>query len=89
MEALRIFEKSSFERAFKKLTPDQKAAVRQALIRLPDSVGKPQLHAGLGIRSFGKYLECRAGLKIRVLFIFSKATSFWRPPELTKQSPVT
>lgn len=68
MDTLRIFQKSSFERAFGKLSPEQQTAVRETIVRLPDAIGKPHVHSGLGVRPFGKYLECRAGLKLRVLF---------------------
>jgi hypothetical protein len=54
VETVKILSKTSFDRAFKKLSPQQQAAVRAAVSRLPESVGKPHLHAGTGIRSFGK-----------------------------------
>ena len=68
MEAVKIFTRSSYDRAFKKLTGPEKAAVNAAVSRLPDSVGHPHTHSGTGIRRVGKYLEYRVGLLLRVLF---------------------
>jgi hypothetical protein len=67
---MRYGTKSSFDRAYKKLTPVQQDAVDDAIDLLCD------LHegvirippAGLGLKSFGKYLEIRAGLGIRIFF---------------------
>jgi hypothetical protein len=43
--------------------------VEEALRVLPDCFGHPHLHAGISIRRLRKNVfECRAGLKIRVLF---------------------
>jgi hypothetical protein len=41
----------------------------QALRVLPDCFGDPQRHAGISIRRLRKNIyECRAGLKVRLLF---------------------
>lgn len=68
METVKIFAKPSFDRAFKKLTAQQQSVVKNAIAKFPESIGKPHLHSGISIRSVGKYLECRAGLQMRVLF---------------------
>ncbi len=68
MEAVKIFNRAAYDRAFKKLTPQEKSAVNAAVARLSDAVGKPHSHSGISIRRVGKYLEFRAGLQLRVLF---------------------
>ena len=72
MEALKVFSKPSYDRAFKKLTRHQQAQVKAAIFELPESVGQPHSHSGIGIRPFGKFFECRAGLQLRVLFCFDR-----------------
>jgi hypothetical protein len=43
--------------------------VEEALRFLPDCFGQPHVHAGISIRRLrGNVFECRAGLKIRLLF---------------------
>jgi hypothetical protein len=43
--------------------------VEEALRVLPDCFGQPHRHAGISIRRMKKNIfECRAGLKIRLLF---------------------
>lgn len=64
-----ILYRPSFERAFKRLTDQEKEDVRQAIRKLERSFGRPHFHSGLSIRAFGKYYECRAGLKLRCLFL--------------------
>lgn len=66
---MKIFMRPAFARRFRKLAPEQQAEVRAAAMRLPDVFGRPHLHAGLGLRSFGRYFEFRAGLAVRVLFL--------------------
>jgi len=63
-----ILRKPAFDRAYKKISEQEQAEIAAAISRLHGAIGKPHLHSGLGIRPFGKFLECRAGLKNRVLF---------------------
>jgi hypothetical protein len=67
-----ILTRPSFDRAFKKLTPDQQARVDEAIDRAAAAFGRPHLHAGIGMRSVGNFFEFRAGLGLRVLFVASK-----------------
>ena len=47
----------------------QPSSICAAIARLPDAMGKPHVHAGLGIRKLRKAMfEVRAGLQTRVLF---------------------
>jgi len=64
-----ILQRPSFERAYDKLTPQQKARVDQAVGRLEKSFGRPHEHAGIGVRSIGHFFECSAGLQLRILFV--------------------
>ena len=45
----------------------QRARVDVAVQRFEQSVGRPHQHDGLGLRPFGRYLEFRGGLHVRVL----------------------
>jgi len=64
-----IFVRSGFERRYRKLSPQQQSKVDSAVLRFRDAVGKPQAHSGIGLRPFGRYLEFRAGLDLRILTI--------------------
>jgi len=64
-----IFRRSSFDRAYSRLTHQERQRVNLAVDRLEKSFGHPHEHGGLGIRSIGHFFECRAGLQIRVLFV--------------------
>jgi hypothetical protein len=71
-----MFRLPSFERAFRRLTRAQQAAVNAVLRRLPGAFGHPHRHAGLGLRPFGRYFECRAGLGLRVLSLLDEGEFF-------------
>jgi hypothetical protein len=58
-----------FFASLKKLNDTDVIRVEEALRVLPDCFGQPHLHAGISIRRLRKNIfECRAGLKIRILF---------------------
>ena len=57
-----IYTRPRYDRAWRKLTPSQQAAVNAAVARLEAAFGKPHEHSGLGLRAFGRYYEFRAGL---------------------------
>jgi hypothetical protein len=67
-----ILTRSSYQRAFKRLSSPQQTAVNAAIGRLPEIFGRPHLHSGVGIRPFGKFYECRVGRDLRVLFVFDE-----------------
>jgi hypothetical protein len=67
-----ILTRPSYDRAFKKLTPQQQARMEQAIERLEPAFGHPHIHGGIGLRSIGDYFEFRAGLGLRVLFVAAK-----------------
>jgi hypothetical protein len=64
-----IYARPRYERAFRALSPQQQSAVKAAVSRLESAFGHPHLHSGIGLRAFGRYLEFRAGLGLRVLFL--------------------
>jgi hypothetical protein len=64
-----IYTRPRYDRAWRKLTPSQQAAVNAAIARLEASFGRPHEHSGLGLRAFGSYYEFRAGLGLRVLVL--------------------
>jgi mRNA-degrading endonuclease RelE of RelBE toxin-antitoxin system len=58
-----------FFAALEKLSDADMTRVEEALRVLPDCFGQPHLHAGISIRRLRKNIfECRAGLKVRILF---------------------
>ena len=64
-----ILHRPSFERAYRKLTAQEQTRVDKAITRLEKSFGRPHEHAAIGIRPFGRFFECRAGLQLRILFV--------------------
>ena len=64
-----IRSRPSFDRAYARLTGQQRDRVDAAILRLEGAFGRPHLHAGIGLRPFGGYFELRAGLDLRVLFV--------------------
>jgi hypothetical protein len=63
----------SYERAFGRLTDQQQEGVQAALSVLENALGNPHTHSGIGIRRFGKFLEARAGLDLRILLVSREA----------------
>ena len=62
-----IYYRPGFARRYRKLGPLQRSRVDIAVGRFAEQVGRPHQHGGLGIRPFGRYLEFRVGLELRVL----------------------
>jgi hypothetical protein len=71
-----IYRRPRYERGWRKLTVPKQASVNAAVARLQAAFGKPHEHSGLGLRSFGRYYEFRAGLGLRVLFLQEKGDLF-------------
>jgi hypothetical protein len=70
---VKILLTSHFSRDVKRLTDQERAEVEAALNQLADAFGDAHKHAGLGIRKLKRNLfECRAGLRLRILFFASK-----------------
>jgi hypothetical protein len=58
-----------FHAALKRLSDADFAGVEAALQVIPDCFGHPYTHSGISIRRLRKNIfECRAGLKVRLLF---------------------
>ena len=58
-----------FRTALKHLSDADFARVEIALQAIPDCFGHPHAHSGISIRRLRKNIfECRAGLKVRLLF---------------------
>ena len=62
-----IYQRPGFGRRYKRLSPQERARVDSAIQRFQDSFGRPHAHGGIGMRPFGRYLEFRAGLDLRIL----------------------
>ncbi len=60
---------SRFRGSLKNLSDADFDRVEEALRAIPDCFGHPHVHTGLSIRRLRKdVFECRAGLKVRLLF---------------------
>ena len=65
----RVLAGPRFQQSLLSLSDADLARVEEALRIIPDCFGQPHVHAGLSIRRLKKNVfECRAGLKIRLLF---------------------
>lgn len=62
-----IYCQPGFERRYKKLSPQQRSRIDGAVARFERTVGRPHEHGGISLRPFGRYLEFRAGLDLRIL----------------------
>jgi hypothetical protein len=70
---IRIDLSSRFQREASKLSGRDRSDVEAALSALAKSFGDVHAHAGIGIRRLKKNLfECRAGLRLRILFFVRK-----------------
>jgi hypothetical protein len=66
---LAILLSPRFLAALKNLSDADVTRAEEALRVLPECFGQPHLHAGISIRRLRKNVfECRAGLKVRLLF---------------------
>ena len=66
---LRIELSAEFRKAIRALSKGQRRHVGQVLNGIQAGFGQPHSHSGLGIRRLRKnYFECRAGLKLRLVF---------------------
>ena len=64
-----IFLSARFQAALENLSDADFARVESALQAIPDCFGHPHAHSGISIRRLRKNIfECRAGLKLRLLF---------------------
>ena len=68
---MRYGTKSSFDRAYKKLSSDEQDAVENAVMKLCD-LSEGHISAppkGLGLKPMGRgYFEIRVGIQVRVIF---------------------
>ena len=62
-----IYTRPGFERRYKKLSPDQQARVDAAIEKFRSAIGNPHAHGGISLRPFGRHIEFRAGLDLRIL----------------------
>jgi hypothetical protein len=62
-----IYSRASYRRRYNKLSAQQQERVDTAISRFSQAIGKPHFHGGLAARAFGRYIEFRAGLDLRIL----------------------
>jgi hypothetical protein len=55
-------------RFLKSVPPARREEVWAAMRAASDAFGQPHLHAGLGLRRIGPFMECRCGLDLRFVF---------------------
>jgi len=64
-----ILLSTRFRAALRGLSDADIARVEAALAAIPDCFGRPHTHSGISVRRLRKNIfECRAGLKLRLLF---------------------
>ena len=69
MAKLALFLSPRFHTGLNKLSDAEVERVEAALQVIPDCFGRPHIHSGISIRRLRKNVfECRAGLKLRLLF---------------------
>jgi len=71
-----IYHRPGFERRYKKLTPMQRSRVDAAVTRFAEKIGRPHEHSGIGVRGFGRYVEFRAGIDLRILALAESGDFF-------------
>lgn len=71
-----IYYQPGFERRYKKLTAQQQASVDRAIARFQAHIGRPHEHSGVSPRAFGRYIEFRAGLHLRILALAESGDFF-------------
>lgn len=71
---MKITLTASFERDFKKLVDKGREQVCDVVLKLPTAIGRPHLHAGIGIRKIhpSGIFEARLGLGLRLIFAVEK-----------------
>ena len=58
-----------FRTRIREFPKSRRREIARVIDALRDGFGAPHLHSGLGIRRLhGNYFECRAGLKLRLVF---------------------
>ena len=62
-----------FQSDVRALSSENRAAVFEALLSLPQALGSPHVHAGLGLRKIHRtgIWEARVGLGLRLVFTFA------------------
>jgi hypothetical protein len=70
-----VFLSPRFQIALKGLSDADLVRIESAIQVIPDLFGHPHTHSGISIRQLRKNIfECRAGLKLRLLFRESAGT---------------
>jgi len=66
---LRIELSPQFRAAVRSLPKKRRSEIGRAITAVRDGFGAPHQHSGIGIRRLrGNIFECRAGLKLRLVF---------------------
>ncbi|MBI3180881.1 MAG: hypothetical protein HYZ28_01920 [Myxococcales bacterium] len=68
---------AQFQRDVRALAPEDRPRVFELLLALPQLMGQPHLHSGLGLRKLHPrgIFEARLGLGLRLLFAFGSNTA--------------
>jgi mRNA-degrading endonuclease YafQ of YafQ-DinJ toxin-antitoxin module len=73
---MRVALTERFQKDVRDLRIDQRATVFEVILSLPAAIGRPHLHAGLGMRKIhaSGIWEARLGLGLRLLFTLAAET---------------
>ncbi len=75
-----------FRTRIREFPKSRRREIARVIDAVRDGFGAPHLHSGLGIRRLqGNYFECRAGLKLRLVFrARPESSTSSRPATMTK-----
>jgi hypothetical protein len=65
---VKVESNAAFRRCLRGLSDDRLRAILDAMGAAAESYGRPHLHAGIGLRVIGDFMECRDALDQRLLF---------------------
>jgi mRNA-degrading endonuclease RelE of RelBE toxin-antitoxin system len=72
---LRIELAPAFREAVRRLPKTQRRQIGRTLDAIREGFGRAHVHSGLGIRRLRRnYFECRAGLRVRLVFRAERGT---------------
>ncbi len=66
---MNVYTRPRFRRALKRYDVRTQERITARARALPDVLGQPHLHGGIGLRPLGRYFEFRIGLDLRCLLL--------------------
>jgi hypothetical protein len=65
---VKVESTASFRRCLRGLSDERLQSILDAMHAVAESYGRPHLHAGIGLRVIGDFMECRDALDQRLVF---------------------